>query len=357
MNAAPAAGVLMQVPPRSSAAAFAVLFALVAFTLCACGESERGVLRVHHFVPATSTIHKDMIVPWCERVRNDSNGELECQIFPAMQLGGSPTQLYDQVRDGVVDVVFAAPGFSAGRFPKIEVFELPFMMTDAQASSKALWDYVAQDSQSEFSDVHPLAFNVHGPGLVHTVGKAVNSRADLRGLKIRAPTRQSSKLVAALGATPIGMPLPQVPEALSRNVIDGVMVPWEIVPAIKADELTHFHSETDRRQGAIYTTAFLFAMNKARYESLTPVQKKAIDANSGVELSGRFGQTMSDADARGKASVAAESVTIIPAGEIAQWRRLTRPVIDEWVDEMNRNGADGKALLASAHRLTENYNP
>jgi len=334
---------------------FGVAIAVLAFSLCGTAGGEQVVLKVHHFTPPISTIHRDMIVPWCEKIEIESKGELTCQVYPAMQLGGSPTQLYDQVKDGVVDVVFAVPGFSAGRFPRIEVFELPFMMKDAEATSKALWDYVAQYDQAEFAEVKPLAFNVHGPGLFHMVSKPIIRRSDLHRLKIRAPTRPASKLIAVLGGTPVGMPLPQIPEALSKGVIDGVVIPWEIVPAIKVDELTHYHSETDPSQPAIYTTAFVFAMNKARYQSLSANQRKVIDANSGVALSATFGRLMSDADAIGRASVPAGSINVIASGEVENWKRSTQPVIDQWVREMNGKGADGKALLANARRLTAKY--
>lgn len=329
--------------------------AALAVVLCACAQTDHVELKVHHFVPPTSTIHTRMIVPWCEKILEDSGGELRCQIYAAMQLGGTPTQLYDQVRDGVVDVVFAVPGFTAGRFPGVEVFELPFMMRDAESTSKALWDFVAQHDPEEFADVRPLAFNVHGPGLFHLVGRPLNSRSDLRGLKIRAPTRQSSKLIAALGGTPVGMPLPQVPEALSKGVIDGVVVPWEIVPAMKIHELTRYHSETPPSEPAIYTTVFLFAMNKARYESLSAVQRKVIDANSGVELSGRFGRIMADADADGRSAVPTSSISAVPAAELEQWKRLTQPVVEQWVREIDSKGANGRALLASARSLIEKY--
>ncbi len=333
----------------------AVAFAVCAVALSACTKSDSAILKVHHFVSPNSTIHSKVVVPWCEKIEQASAGELKCQIFPSMQLGGSPTQLYDQVKDGVADIVFAVPGFSAGRFPSVEVFELPFMMKDAEATSKALWDYVAQNGQAEFSDVKLLFLNVHGPGLFHMVSRPVMSRADLKGMKVRAPTRQSSNLIAALGGIPVGMPLPQVPEALSKGVIDGVVVPYEIIPAIKANELTKFHSEPDSSQAAIYTTVFLFAMNSARYDKLSASQKKVIDAHSGVELSGRIGKVMSDADAIGRNSVAADSINTIPAAEVRDWVQLTQPVIDRWVEEMNERGADGKALLASARRLTEKY--
>jgi TRAP-type C4-dicarboxylate transport system substrate-binding protein len=232
---------------------------------------------------------------------------------------------------------------------------LPFMMKDAGATSKALWDYVARDDVMDFADVKPIFLNVHGPGLFHMVNKPVMSRADLSGLKIRAPTRQSSNLIAELGGIPVGMPLPQVPEALSKGVIDGVVVPYEIVPAIKVNELTEFHSEPDTSQAAIYTTVFLFAMNSARYESLSPSQKKVIDAHSGVELSGRIGKIMSDADAVGRDSVPADSINVIPVAEVREWVAISQPVIDRWVEEMNERGADGSALLETARRLTEKY--
>lgn len=328
---------------------------LSAVVLHGCTQSESRVLRVHHFVPPHSTIHEQMIMPWCKRIESESAGNLKCEIYPSMQLGGSPPQLYDQVKDGVVDVVFAVPGFSAGRFPAVEAFELPFMMKDAQATSKALWDYVASNGQHEFDDVHPLALNVHGPGLFHMIGKPITTHADLKGMKVRAPTRQASNLVAALGGIPVGMPLPQAPEALSKGVIDGVMVPYEIVPAIKANELTRFHSEPDPSQPAIYTTVFLFAMNRQRYDALTPEQRQVIDANSGVELSGQFGKIMSDADATGRASVPAESINVVAAPEVGKWIDLTRAVSDRWIAEMNEKGVDGKGLLERALNLTEKY--
>ena len=329
--------------------------AIFSVALSACAKTDTAILKVHHFVSPTSTIHRQIVVPWCEDIEQASAGELKCQMFPSMQLGGSPTQLYDQVKDGVADVVFAVPGFSAGRFPSVEVFELPFMMEDAEATSKALWDYVAHNGQAEFSDVKLIFLNVHGPGLFHMVSRPVKTRADLKGMKVRAPTRQASNLIAMLGGVPVGMPLPQVPEALSKGVIDGVVVPYEIIPAIKVNELTKFHSEPDSSQAAIYTTVFLFAMNKARYDSLSPSQKKVIDAHSGVELSGRSGKVMSDADAVGRESVPAESINVIPETEIREWVTLTQPVIDRWVEEMNGRGADGSALLDSARQLTEKY--
>ena len=208
------------------------------------------------------TMHK----PWMEKVEKESGGRIKFEAYPAMQLGGTPVQLYDQARDGVVDIVWTLPGNTAGRFPRIEVFELPFMMNNAEATSKAYWEYFQTQCPDEFKETQVLALHVHGPGMFHTVAKQVKSAADLRGMKVRGPTRQVTKLLGSLGAIPVGMPLPQIPDALSKGTIEGCVIPWEVVPSVKVHELTKFHSEFPASSPALYTTTFVMAMNKAKYD-------------------------------------------------------------------------------------------
>ena len=186
-----------------------------------------------------------LLTPWCDKIAKDSNNRMKCQIYPAMQLGGAPPQLIQQAMDGVADIVWTLPGYTAGRFPMMEVFELPFMSQSAEATSQAAWDYYTQYGYKEFPGIKALAVNVHDNGYVHTVAKQVKVMADFKGLKMRAPTRQTNKLLGALGATPVAMPLPALGDALSKGVVDGYMLPWEVIPSIKAHEFTKFESETD----------------------------------------------------------------------------------------------------------------
>src|SRR5512139_1084111 len=202
-------------------------------------------LKVHHFLPPGSTTHAKMIVPWCAKVEAETKGRLKCQIFPSMQLGGTAPQLYDQVRDGVADVVWTLPGYNAARFPSMEVFELPFMITDAQSASRAAWQFYEKHGRNEFREVRPLAVHVHDAGYLHTRERPVRVLEDFRGMKLRAPTRQTNKLLAALGATPVSMPVTALADAMSKGVLDGAMVPWEVVPAVKVQEVARFHTETD----------------------------------------------------------------------------------------------------------------
>ena len=185
--------------------------------------------------------------PWMEKVEKDSGGRIKFEAYPAMQLGGTPVQLYDQARDGVVDIVWTLPGNTAGRFPRVEVFELPFIMNNAEATSKAYWEYIQTRRPTSSRRPRCIALHVHGPGMFHSASKLVKAPADLKGMKVRGPTRQVTKLLGALGATPVGMPLPQIPDALSKGTIEACVIPWEVVPSVKVHELTKFHTEFPAR--------------------------------------------------------------------------------------------------------------
>ena len=314
-------------------------------------QAQEVTLKVHFFLPPTSYANTLFIQPWCEKIAKESNNRMKCQSYPSMQLGGTPPQLFEQVRDGVADVIWTLPGYTAGRFPTVEAFELPFMMKSPEATSKALWDYVQQNGQNEFKDVHPLAFHVHGPGVFHMTSKPVKTMADLRGLKLRAPTRLTNKFIAMLGATPVGMPVPQVGDALSKGVIDGAVVPYEVVPSVKIQELVKYHSETDPAEAAFYTSTFIFAMNKAKYESLPPDLKKVIDANSGQALSGQIGKAFVQADAEGKKLTTGNTTNVIPAAELANWKKLGDKLAADWIKEMDGKGLPGARLLDDAKAL------
>ena len=332
-----------------------ILVALCCVALPIAALAQTVELKIHHPLPVSATVHQKVLLPWCERLQSQSNNRLQCRIFPAMQIGGAVPQLIDQVADGVVDVIWTLPGFSPGRFPLTEVFELPFMIRDAEASSRALWDYVHKYDMKEFAAMRPLALHVHGGGVLHTIDRPIRQRSDLRGTKIRAPTRQTTRFMAIPGATPVGMPVPQVPEALAKGVIDGTMLPYEVMPALKVDELTRYHSEPGPGQPKIYTSAFVLGMNKARYNGLPDDLRKIIDANSGIELSARAGRIFGQAEVINRQLLPPGSINIIADREIAGWKELSQPIVEGWARDVTKSGADGEAFLRAARELIANY--
>src|SRR5215207_2331369 len=122
-------------------------------------QAPQVTVKMHHFLPPVSNGHAKFLAPWAKKVESDSQGRIKIDIFPSMQLGGAPPQLFDQVRDGVVDFVWTLPGNTPGRFPRIETMELPFIADKrAVPNSLALQEFAGQHLAAEFAEVHPICF-------------------------------------------------------------------------------------------------------------------------------------------------------------------------------------------------------
>jgi TRAP-type C4-dicarboxylate transport system substrate-binding protein len=314
-------------------------------------------LKLHHFWPGSAMAPTQVIGPWCTRIDNESKGRMKCQILHAMSGGGTPAQLVDRVRDGVDDIVVTLPGYTAGRFPMVEVFELPFMTNSAEAGAQAAWEYLQKNALKEFPGTKILAIWVHDEGYVHTSNKQVRTLDDFKGLKMRAPTRQTNKLLAKLGATPVGMPVTAVADALSKGTIDGYVLPWEVIPAFKLHELTRFHTETHPSRPALYSAVFIMGMNQARYDSLPADMKAIIDRNSGATLSRQIGRIWDASQAEGRKAAEARNNTrlVLSAEETDRWEAASASIRDEWVAEVDKRGVSGKALLQDANALLTKY--
>ena len=313
-------------------------------------------LKISHFLPAVAPAQKDLLEPWLERLKEQSGGRIDGRIFPAMQLGGKPPQLIDQVRDGIADVVWTLPSYTPGRFPVISVFELPFIMTNGPATSEAVQAYYEKYGRDEFKDIHPIIFYVHAGELVHTRETPVRTAEDFKGLKLRVPSRSSGNMVTRFGATPVSMPAPAIPEALSKGVVDGCLLPWEVSSSLKVTELTKYHTAF-RGKRRLETSVFILAMNKARYESLPPDLKKVIDDNSGITFAREAGEVWEKVELPGlhAAQKAGGVIIEMPEDETAKLEVLAAPVRDEWVKELDGRGKDGKKLLSEAEALIDQY--
>jgi TRAP-type transport system periplasmic protein len=313
-------------------------------------------LKLHHFLPPVAPAHVRLLKPWSEKVEAESNGRIAVRIFPSMQLGGTPPQLYDQARDGVADLVWTLPGYTPGRFPRLETFELPFVADKmAIVNAKAVQEFSETHLDNELAEVHPICAWAHDQGLIHSRRQVTNLET-LRGLKLRFPTRLAGEALKALGAGAIGMPVPQVPESLASGVLDGAVVPWEVVPALKLQELVKYHTGFPGSP-TFYTATFLFVMNKARYEGLPADLKTVIDNNTGMGPATMAGTAWDEAGIVGKkkAEEHGNVITTLTEDETARWREKTQPVVDSWMTHSKDHGFDGAKLLEDAKALIAKY--
>ena len=306
-------------------------------------------LRFHQFLSLKADIPARGIEPWIKKIEEESNGRIKIEHYPSMQLGGAPPSLYGQARDGVVDIIWTVLGYTPGLFPTAEAFELPFMTGDAESSSVALQKYMEAYGMGDFKDVHPLGFHTHGPGIMHVKGPAIKTISDLKGKKLRGPTRVITGMLGQLGATPVGMPVPAVPESLSKGVIDGAVIPYEVSVPLKIAQLADSHTGFEGDTG-LYTATFGVIMNKAAYENMPKDLQAILDKHSGVEMARLFGRAMDAADVNGLriAKESGNEVVEISLADKAEWEAAVQPVISGWISEMNEKGLDGQGLYDAA---------
>lgn len=312
-------------------------------------QAAEVTLTVHHFLSPKSIAQTKLIEPWAQAIEAQSNGRIEVEIFPSMSMGGKPPELYRQVRDGAADVVWTLIGYTPGVFPRSEVFELPTVhRNSAEATTLAIQD-VFELIAPDYDDLKVLLVHVHAGNALHMRDTKVGKIADLDNLKLRTPSRTGAWMIEAFGAEPVGMPLPALPEALSKGTVDGALIPFEIFPPFKLQDLTKYSivGPDDTRFG---TSVFLFAMNKERYEQLPDDLKAVIDDTSGMALAEKAGAAWDEAETPGEAAQiesGGEIVTLTSAA-MAPFQTQGETVVERWTTEMADQNIDGDELVKAA---------
>jgi TRAP-type C4-dicarboxylate transport system substrate-binding protein len=345
----------MRVARRTFIASAMASVAAPAVMRLAQADAPAITLKLHHFFSSVSSGHDKFLVPWARAVEAESGGRLRIDIFPSMQLGGAPAALFDQARDGAADIVWTMPSLTPGRFPKIEMFELPFVPSRrALVSSKAISGFAAAYLKDEFDEIHPISFSCADRGIIHT-NAPVRTIEDIKGLKLHVQTRLAGEAMRVLGAEPVPMPFGQLAMAITARVVDGCVDPWHMVPPLRLSDLLKAH--TDFSDLSLSTTSFVLAMNKASYDRLPHDLKVVIDHNSGQMAAGMAGamwDVQADAVATDVVQRGGVIVTLLPEA-VAHWRKATDPVVDAWLKAMKEQKVDGGKLLAGVRALLAKY--
>jgi TRAP-type C4-dicarboxylate transport system substrate-binding protein len=345
----------MRVARRTFLASTLASVAAPAVMRVAFADAPQFSLKLHHAFSAVSSAHDKFLAPWARQIEAQSGGRIRIDLFPSMQLGGAPADLFDQARDGVVDLAWAQPCNTPGRFPRIEAFELPFVPSSrALVSSKAVEDYARVNLVDEFREVHPICFSCSDRGVLHT-NRPVHTVEEIRDLRLHVQTKFAVEAVHWLGAIAVPMPSAQLPLAISQHVVDGGIDPWNIVPTFKLNDLLKSHTEFSDSSPS--TTTFVLAMNKAAYDKLPRDLKTVIDNNSGQPAASIAG-AMWDVQAAAVIDMVGgrgDPITTLLPEAVARWRKATEPVVEAWLKDMKEHKVDGGKLLANARALLAKY--
>lgn len=322
----------------------------VSFTACLCfvvflfftpAAFGQAPIKLNYsvFFPAHH-IHSILAVEWGKEIEKRTNGKVSVAVFP----GGTLTpadKCYDGVEKGISDVGMSVFAYTRGKFPLTEVMDLPVGIKSGLTATKLINEYYNRFQPKEMDGVKVMFLHAHGPGLLHTK-TAVNRLEDLKGMKVRC-TGLATKIVSALGGTPVAMPMGETYDALSRGVVDASMAPQESLNTWKWGEVVKFTTEDF---GASYSTGMFVVMNKDKWNALPPDVQKTIEKIN-EEWIEKSGKGWDDIDKAGRDATLklGNKIITLTKDEDARWASAVRPLLDEYVTNMKSKGLPGDQAL------------
>ena len=332
---------------RRQFTAGAALLAASGYGLRPGWAQQKEELKLATFVPPTHYGMAQILTPWAQEVAKRSDGRLTVRMFPSMQLGGKPPELYKQMARGLADIAFTLPGYTSAEFPLMALSELPGMASDAADGTRKLWQHMKFYTDGELKESQPLVMWTGDAAAIMTRSKPVRTLEDMRGLKIRTPSAAQSEQLIALGATPIDMPAGQIYNAIERGVVDGAMISMAGAIDFKLLEVCKYYTI----DAPIGRSPFTVTMNKARYDKLAPDLRKIIDETTGLEISlkaARIIQEQSD----GALAIARKEKEVIAlsAEEQKKWTAAFSALTAAQIAAVEKTGAPAKAF-AKAYGL------
>ncbi len=284
---------------------------------------------------------------WATEVEKATSGRVKFQMLPKHP--SAPPGTFDAVRDGLVDVSYVTASYTPARHILPLVAELPgggdTALVNSVAYSRIHWKYL--DRVGEYRGVKLLGVFTHGPGQMFTK-RRIAGISDVQGLKIRTGGGVAEAVARALGASAFVKPAPESYELLKGGVADGVFFPLESIVSFKLDSVVE---QATLFPGGMYSSAFGFFMNEAKWNKLSKQDQAAIEKLSGEHLARLAGRSWDEADRKGLDALKKSGVTIVTADAafVAEVRRRSAPIVDDWITKASAKGVDAARVLAEFH--------
>jgi TRAP-type C4-dicarboxylate transport system substrate-binding protein len=314
----------------------------LAFGFISPVTAEAGPVKLTYsnFFPP-GHIQSKLAEAWCKEVETRTNGQVVVEYFPGQTLTKA-RQVYDGVVEGISDVGFSVLAYTRGRFPVISAVDLPLGYTSGTVATQVVNAVYDKFQPKELMDTKVMYLHAHGPGLIHTKGKAVRKMEDMKGLKFRGHGT-SALVVKALGGTPVPKPMPETYQMLQKGVVEGAVYPFEANKGWKLGEVTDFCTADF---SAAYTTSFFVVMNKDKWNSLSAENQKIIEQIN-KEWIVKHGEAWDASDAEGIVFFLNQGGQIIglDAKEAARWKAAVAPIIDDYVKKTNAKGLPGGEIV------------
>jgi TRAP-type C4-dicarboxylate transport system substrate-binding protein len=317
-----------------------------------CMAQDKTVtLKMSSWVPPAHPLNPSLIA-WAADIEKESGGTIKAILFPSEQLGKAFDH-YDMARDGIADLTYVNPGYQPGRFPVIAAGELPFLIGNAKGGSAAFDEWYRPHAAKEMKDTHFCFAFLLDPEAFHSRHKILLP-ADIKGDKVRPGDATQGAFVTLLGGTNVQASAPEAREVLERGVANTIIFPWGSISLFGIDKVLKYDMEYP-----MFSSTFVWAMNQAKYDSLSAAQRTVIDHHCTSEWAEKVATPFADFEHAGHAKLTAEAghdAYTLTQDQIGAWRAAAEPLTAKWaakVDNADAVMADLKAALKRHDALAE----
>lgn len=296
------------------------------------------------WIPWTHGLNVHLYIPWAEAVEKASNGEVKIRFLPKSV--AAPRAYLDAVRTGQTDIGFGTHSYSPQLFAAYHFTDFPFLGDRSVVTSVALQrthDKFFAD-KNLYDGVQLIGINTLGPGLLFHRTKLIKSPEDMVGQKIRTGGEITRRLVEGLGGVSVAQPITKAYELLSTGVVDGHAGHWEQLVGFKLTEVLPYATIIP---GGLNSGSMYLMVNKAKYDSLSPVGKAAFDKYSGEVFAKMAGEAWDKINDEGEAAAKVAGTTIAEAPDVVidAMKKISVEFGAEYYKEVAATNLDGKAIL------------
>ena len=313
-------------------------------------QDKPVALKISLWIPASLPL-VPAYTEWGQSMQQASGGTIQSTVFPSEMLGKAFDH-YDMARDGIVDVAYVNPGYQPGRFPIIALGQIPFTFRDGHSGTQAIDAFYRKYAEKEMKDVHFCFAFIHDPGTLHSRVR-IATPADLKGVKVRPAQSTVGEMVTLLGGTNVQASAPEARGAIERGVADAIFFPWNSMFNFGIDKVVKYHLDVP-----LYTSVFVTVMNKAKYEAMSPAQKKVVDDHCTTEWAEKVAGPWTDFEAAGREKMrqqAGHEFVVLTDAQVAEWRASVGPLFSRWKDSVKAVGTDPDQAAAELKAAIAKY--
>lgn len=318
-----------------------------AAVIAAATVAQADELKLASFAGSKYHLHVGMFVPLAEAFSEATGGETTMRVYPGGELGAGPAKQYDRAVDGVADISYALPGYTASQFPQTLMVEVPGIVKPGANKTEALWANINM-LESEFRRTKLLGLWTAADGMLLMAEKRVESLDDLAGLKIRVPSKNTGRLVEAWGATPVSMPISQVYQSMETGVVDGTLVDASVLKSFKLGEVTS-HITTGMNAT---NSVFMLVMNRDSWDDLSDEEQAIMTNLTGADMSENGRVIMTNAADKALAAwvEAGGEVTTLSVDAAAAFNAASDGLAAEVIAELDGEGLKASAIAEALRR-------